>query len=115
VATLLDQTQSVDTAEKRRVLATRMLLRLIERHASAARNVEDALESMANIGLPYLAVGVGPQCYSIGRLFSDIAHKVSAHNTAPPPAPPAHPFCRSPPASWAWASPRARASCAATV
>mmetsp|Transcript_35593 Transcript_35593/g.45891 ORF Transcript_35593/g.45891 Transcript_35593/m.45891 type:complete len:241 (+) Transcript_35593:1046-1768(+) len=71
----------------RRVLATRMLLRLIDRHDEARRFVEKAFETVVNRGIPAMSYGISDRTFCVAHLLAAIsprlAEKLSTLNVVP--------------------------------
>ena len=72
---------------RRRVLATRMLLRLMDRHHEARKYVEVAFETIVNRGVPTMAYGISDKTFFVAHLLaavvSRLADKLSTLNIVP--------------------------------
>ena len=72
---------------RRRVLATRMLLRLMDRHHEAQKYVEVAFETVVNRGVPTMAYGISDKTFHVAHLLaavgSRLADKLSTLNIVP--------------------------------
>lgn len=72
---------------RRRLLSTRMILRLIDRHPEAKRFVEVAFETIVNRGIPTMSYGINARTFNIAHLLAAIAprlaEKLSALNAVP--------------------------------
>jgi hypothetical protein len=72
---------------RRRVLATRMLLRLVDRHHEARKYVEVAFETVVNRGVPTMAYGISDNTFHVAHLLaavvSRLANKLSTLNIVP--------------------------------
>mmetsp|Transcript_9882 Transcript_9882/g.11987 ORF Transcript_9882/g.11987 Transcript_9882/m.11987 type:complete len:184 (+) Transcript_9882:1125-1676(+) len=60
----------------RRVLATRMLLRLIDRHDEARRFVEKAFETVVNRGIPAMSYGISDRTFCVAHLLTAISPRL---------------------------------------
>ena len=73
--------------EKADDLATKMLLRLMDRHSVATKYVESALETVVNRGLPTMNFGIDEVVFNISHLLAALAphmaDKLSRLNVVP--------------------------------
>ena len=87
-ATLISDCQNTPSTKlKRRDLATKMLLRLMDRHSVATKYVESALETVVNRGLPTMNFGIDEVVFNISHLLAALAphmaDKLSRLNVVP--------------------------------
>jgi hypothetical protein len=84
--TLLAECETTSVV-RRRVLATRMLLRLMDRHHEARKYVEVAFETVVNRGVPTMAYGISDSTFYVAHLLaavvSRLADKLSTLNIVP--------------------------------
>jgi hypothetical protein len=84
--TLLNECESTPVL-RRRVLATRMLLRLIDRHPEARKFVEVAFETIVQRGIPTMSYGISERTFSVAHLLAAVtprlATKLSTLNATP--------------------------------
>ena len=87
-STLVTDCENTSSSKpKRRELATKMLVRLMDRHASAAKYVEVALETVVNRGLPTMNFGIDEKVFNISHLLAALGprlpDKLSRLNVVP--------------------------------
>jgi hypothetical protein len=61
---------------RRRVLSTRMLLRLVDRHPEARKFVEVAFETIVNRGIPSMSYGISERTFCVAHLLAAVSHKL---------------------------------------
>jgi len=84
--TLLNECESTPVL-RRRVLSTRMLLRLIDRHPEARKFVEVAFETIVQRGIPTMSYGISERTFCVAHLLAAVtprlATKLSTLNATP--------------------------------